>query len=163
MFDNVTNDLLSSKYEVNSIMVQNKWNSLMKSYRKAKDNKNKTGRAPSRFHFFTLIDEVVGTSPSNLCSHAINSYEMGSPDAKELPAGNNNNELDETVVDGNINRSTPKSSKRQRVDYMEFKREEAEKKQKWHDERINLEREKLILENRKLDLLQQYLNLKHNT
>ncbi|KAK5649589.1 hypothetical protein RI129_000618 [Pyrocoelia pectoralis] len=44
VFEHVANDLLSLQFEVTSVMVQNKWNSLLKSYRKSKDNQNRTGR-----------------------------------------------------------------------------------------------------------------------
>jgi hypothetical protein len=39
IYEHVANELLSMKYEVNATMVQNKLKSLLKSYRKAKDNK----------------------------------------------------------------------------------------------------------------------------
>ncbi|KAK9737459.1 hypothetical protein QE152_g10676 [Popillia japonica] len=38
VFEHVANDMISKCFKVSSIMVQNKWNSFLKSYRKAKNN-----------------------------------------------------------------------------------------------------------------------------
>ncbi|KAF2903607.1 hypothetical protein ILUMI_02578 [Ignelater luminosus] len=65
VFENVVNDLIGLKYEVSAIMVQNKWNSLVKSYRKTKDSKTRTERSPSRFNLYELMDEILGANPTN--------------------------------------------------------------------------------------------------
>lgn len=72
VFENVANDLVSLRHEVNAVMVQNKWNSLLKSYRKAKYNKTRSGRSPSRFNFFEQMDELLGSNPTNSCTDSIN-------------------------------------------------------------------------------------------
>jgi len=40
--------------------VKRKWHRLMESFKKAKDNNNSTGRAPSKFPFMAEIEELIG-------------------------------------------------------------------------------------------------------
>lgn len=50
VFENVSNDLLSSGVQVTSQQCQIKWKSLVRSYKICKDNKTKTGRGPTKFN-----------------------------------------------------------------------------------------------------------------
>ncbi|KAK4871595.1 hypothetical protein RN001_015719 [Aquatica leii] len=150
VFEHVANDLLSLQFEVTSVMVQNKWNSLLKSYRKVKDNQNRTGRGPSRFNFFELMDEVLGSKPTNSCSHSNNSStpESSNQSSCSTPTPESS--------DQNFVKKAPKQQKLKR-DYRDYKREELVNKQKRHEQKLALEREKIQLETRKLDLLEKYL------
>jgi len=42
--------------------VRRKWYGLLSTYKKTKDNNNKTGRGPAKFQFFTEIDSLIGSS-----------------------------------------------------------------------------------------------------
>ncbi|KAK5648073.1 hypothetical protein RI129_002965 [Pyrocoelia pectoralis] len=154
VFEHVANDLLSLQFEVTSVMVQNKWNSLLKSYRKSKDNQNRTGRGPSRFNFFDLMDELLGSNPTNSSPHSINS---STPE----PPGESSCSTPTPETSDNVDaKKAPKQQKLKRG-YLDYKCEEAAKKQKRHEEKLALEREKIQLETRKLDLLERYLKLKN--
>lgn len=136
VFEHVANDMISKCFKVSSIMVQNKWNSLLKSYRKAKDNRTKTGRAPTRFNFFELMDEIVGLSPANSCSHAINSMEPNSPENPESPSCTTST-LD---ISEDSTKSTPvRKQQKLKREYIQYKQEESVKKQKRHEEKMRME------------------------
>lgn len=152
IFENISNDLISNGFSgVSSTMVRNKWNSLNKSYRKAKDMKSKSGRAPSRFMFFEQLDEILGNSPSNSCNHSINSENITSedPSCSVTPEPPNNE----------TNTTTTGSAKKRnlRREYLDFQKEQSEKKQKRHEEKMKIEREKIEIEKRKLELLERFL------
>jgi hypothetical protein len=73
VFEDVCNDLCSSGFTASAGQCQTKWKSLARSYKICKDSKHKTGRGPSRFHFYAQMDLLLGEKPSNSCSHAIRS------------------------------------------------------------------------------------------
>lgn len=73
VFEHVANDLISLRYNVNAAMVYNKWNSLLRSYKKVKDNMKQTGRGASRVLFYTNMEEFLGSRPSNSSLYALNS------------------------------------------------------------------------------------------
>jgi hypothetical protein len=76
VFNNISNDLLSSGFSISGSICQNKWKNLLRSYKVAKDTKNRTGRGPSRFHFFDKMDDLLGEKPSNKCSHSLESSSL---------------------------------------------------------------------------------------
>lgn len=43
VYENVASDLIDERFAVNFLLVQNKWNSLIRSYNKSKDTKTRTG------------------------------------------------------------------------------------------------------------------------
>lgn len=71
VFENIANDMLSKGFSSNALLCKSKWKSLLRSYSAAVDNKNKTGRGPSRFQFFEEMDAILGTKPSQNCSHTL--------------------------------------------------------------------------------------------
>ncbi|GBP41150.1 hypothetical protein EVAR_31275_1 [Eumeta japonica] len=69
-WDNIVNDLISQKFNVNKNQCQTKWNSLYQSYKSCKD---KTGRAPDSLKFYDEIDEFLGHKPTNSSQHSLGS------------------------------------------------------------------------------------------
>lgn len=180
VFELIVNDLTSIGYTVNETLVQNKWKSLTRSYKKAKDNKIRTGTAPSRFQYYDLMDELLGKKPSNSSSHSINSDE--SVLQKTLPLPSTSKDTDNNIVlvkassaknktsavitpdrieeaeQHLINNATKnsdekkprQSEKKLKRDYLDMKKSEYDKRQKRHDD-------KLEVENRKIALFEKYL------
>ncbi|XP_023312615.1 uncharacterized protein LOC108912509 [Anoplophora glabripennis] len=161
-FDHIVNDLLSNGYKVDAQMVQNKWRSLVRSYNKAKDNKNRTGCGPTRILFYDIIDEILGDKPSNNCTHSLNSIEnitaqesqetsvemsptnILSTQAINAPAASSYN-VGESGLVNNMQNLKPKkklSVKNVQREYLEIKKEEYTNKQKRHDEKCCRSRNK---------------------
>ncbi|CAH1107041.1 unnamed protein product [Psylliodes chrysocephalus] len=97
----ITNDLNSSGFTTSVNAIQNKWKSLMRSYTKCKDNRNRTGQGPSRFLFYERIYDFVGDKPQNECSHSINSLEDSESDVTV-----ENIEDEENIQPESINKNT---------------------------------------------------------
>lgn len=70
---NIENDIISSGFNVSAEMCYQKWRNLLKSYKTAKDNKNSSGRGACRFMFFDVMDEILGSTPSNQSTHTLSS------------------------------------------------------------------------------------------
>ncbi|XP_018576862.1 uncharacterized protein LOC108915337 [Anoplophora glabripennis] len=75
VFENVCNDLLSKGFSFTYEQCAQKWKSLERSYKNAKDNKTKTGRSPSRFYFYDQMDNILGNKPTNSSEHTLESSE----------------------------------------------------------------------------------------
>ncbi|KAK9695873.1 Myb/SANT-like DNA-binding domain [Popillia japonica] len=71
--DNIGNELESHGYSVNPLIIKNKWKSLTRSYNKAKDTKSRTGQGPTRLMFFDLLDELLGSKPTNTSTNSLDS------------------------------------------------------------------------------------------
>lgn len=71
LWTNIENDMISSGFNVSAEMCNQKWRNLLKSYKTAKDNKNSSGRGACRFMFFYVMDEILGTTPSNQSTHTL--------------------------------------------------------------------------------------------
>lgn len=71
VFETVSSDLLCSGYRVTPSQCQIKWKSLIRSYKTAKDNKRKTGKDPSRFAYFRMIDDIFGNKLNSQCAHTL--------------------------------------------------------------------------------------------
>lgn len=142
----MANDLLSAGYSVTSTICSNKWKNLIRSYRTSKDLKNKSGACSPRFHFFNMIDEILGTKPSNLGCTTLESSGLNmSPlttDVIDLEEDNNSNE----------NQAPSRKKNRTGKEVL---------KQKRHEEKMKLSKEKLELEKRKVQLLEAYLKSKN--
>ncbi|KAI4455378.1 myb/sant-like dna-binding domain [Holotrichia oblita] len=160
MFENIANDMISSGHSVNAQQVHLKWKSLLRSYKACKDNKSKTGRSPSRFHFFDQIDAIVGDKPSNSCEHTLESSEEATITAT------NSEQLSQMVSSDEDNSSkdlqAKKSRKRKRSsqaadlkELIEMKREEYKKRQERFDR-------KCIIEEKKIELLNKLINEVHS-
>lgn len=163
VFGNILNDLLSEGYSLTAEMVQSKWKSLVRSYNSAKDNKNKTGRAPSRFQFFEEMDDLLGNKPSNSCKHSMESSEPGPSNENistyEDPSAQEETENRKKSIDSP--RVTPKRKRTSVEDKREAekgKKEEA--KQQRHMERMQAEKEKIEVEKEKVKLFKEFLELK---
>lgn len=163
VFENIANDLLSAGYTITATHAQNKWKSLTRSYKKAKDTKNRTGQGPARFLFFDKIEDILGHKPSNKCSHSVNSMdiEKKQPETKQLekndeivPGTSKESDLRENKENRKRKKSIEKIDKKH---ILELKREEHRKKQIRHEEVIALERERLAIERQKLHVIEQFL------
>lgn len=163
VFENIANDLLSAGYTITATHAQNKWKSLTRSYKKAKDTKNRTGQGPSRFLFFDKIEDILGNKPSNKCSHSVNSMDIENkqPETKQLdknieilPGTSTDSELTENTENKKRKKSVEKIDKKH---ILELKKEEHKKKQIRHEELIALERERLAIERQKLHVIEQFL------
>lgn len=150
VFDNISNDLLSSGFSINAVTCQNKWKNLLRSYKVVKDNKNKTGRGPSGFHFFDQMDSLLGEKPSNRCSHSLESSNL-----------DNLEDRDESTTSATDKPQMEAPKKRVRCnntaqkDFVALKQEEYQRKQQRHNEKLNIEKQKLDIEKYKLNLLKQ--------
>ncbi|CAH1101676.1 unnamed protein product [Psylliodes chrysocephalus] len=179
IFEHIANDLISAGFEVNDQMVMRKWKSLLRSYNKAKDNKNRTGRGPSKFLFYESIDEVVGNQPKNKCDHSLNSLDVTVENEGSQSVPEEINDIDDNGVEeehgceeinrtvnqnGEKNAVSPEKKKRRLSDkqikkeYVEMKKKEYEKRQKRHDDKMKIETERNELERRKVMLLEKYLS-----
>jgi hypothetical protein len=162
IYEHVANELLSMKYEVNATMVQNKWKSLLKSYRKAKDNKKRTGRGPARFHFYEAMDAQLGKDPTNASTHSLNSLDTDtdvesstsgvsvshirerSPLSTSTLEADNSEAGTSTAHSNNDLVGAPKrrtlNEKKWKQEYITLKKEEAEKREKRHAEKLEVEK-----------------------
>ncbi|XP_057326809.1 uncharacterized protein LOC130668495 [Microplitis mediator] len=73
LWENITNDLVSQKFDVTAEMCESKWKSLLVTYKGCKDG---TGRGPTRFKFFEAIDEIEGHRPINSKSFTISATKL---------------------------------------------------------------------------------------
>ncbi|EZA49515.1 hypothetical protein X777_12253, partial [Ooceraea biroi] len=81
---------------------------LLKSYKTAKDNKNSNGRGACRFQFFNIMDEILGTAPSNQSTHTLSSLpNVVSRDILNLPSTSS---LSTTLYDSSTLYSDKKNS-----------------------------------------------------
>ncbi|CAG9822814.1 unnamed protein product [Phaedon cochleariae] len=182
IFENVANDLISARYTVDPKHVQNKWKGLLRSYTKAKDIKNSTGQGPSRFFFYEMIDDIVGNHPKNSCTHSLNSLdtpivadgENEDPDLEMERNDQNSTEIEKQLEEdppskekscGQNNFSPSKkrkriSEKQLKKEYVDLKREEFTKRQKRHEEKILIEKERNEIDKKKLSVLEEYLQNK---
>lgn len=139
IFQNVSNDLISLNYSFTEAQCANKYKSLCRSYKAAKDNINKTGRAPSRFFFFTEMDELLGKKPSISCSHAI--------------------ESSTSKIEGDMALSSKRSctddSENNEENVPPPKKRRINEKIKRYDKLVEIEYEKLNLEKRRIALLER--------
>ncbi|KAF2887839.1 hypothetical protein ILUMI_18333 [Ignelater luminosus] len=122
---------------------------------------------PSRFDFYELMDEILGADPTNSCLHAINSnqFDPTMEDILESPClatSTSYQSVSSEVQENNKDTKQIKkiSEKTLKREYIELKREEEKNRQKRHEDLLALEQHKIVLENRKLDLLEKYLNAK---
>lgn len=180
IFENISNDLISAGYTVDSKMVQAKWKGLLRSYTKAKDNKNRTGQGPSRFLFYEIIDDIVGNLPKNSCSHSLNTLDTPETFNRENEEPLTECESEETNLEVEFQNNENKSIKEQqetrqenkkrkrlsenqiKKEYIDLRREEYEKRQKRHEEKCLLERERNEIDRRKVEILEEYLKVKLN-
>lgn len=169
VFENVSNDLLSSGFICSAAECQAKWKSLMRSYNVAKDNKNKTGRGPNRFQFFEEIDAIVGTKPSNNCEHTLESSSEASTSTSTMQHDENDQNIDncegpeEPAAEVEIKSVEKKGQKRRRInryEYLQEKQKYEDQKTKRHSEKMELEKQKMEIEKEKLAVLREYLNKK---
>lgn len=56
----------------------NKWKNLVRTYRKVKDNNNKSGRGNQTFKFYEALDNVLGKRPENIDVIGRASFQAGS-------------------------------------------------------------------------------------
>lgn len=185
VFENIANDMLSKGFPTNATLCKAKWKSLVRSYSAAVDNKNRTGRGPSRFQFFEEIDAILGTKPSQKCSHtldtSINGLETDISDNREniLEDQIKDDEPNTNSEEGhrkngektpNPNIEAPSNSqkckgetvknKRKRKNYEDYIKEKhivQDRKDRRHQERIAIEREKLDIQKQKIALFKKYL------
>lgn len=130
-------------------------------YKSIKDNKGpkKTGRGAQSYLYFEKLDEILGAKPSNTKSKDVIDVGISCDDNYEAGGSENENEKreGEAVVDTQSSDSTKTdvascpSGWKNRKD--KFLIEKEKNKQKRHDERMHIERERLALEKQKIDAL----------
>lgn len=69
--------------QVTPVLCQRKWNNLLRTYKATKDNKNGTGRAPTRFLFFKKMDDFLGDKPNISSPHAVDVSKIPSIDTSQ--------------------------------------------------------------------------------
>lgn len=152
VFVNISNDLLSNKFSKSALSCQNKWKNLLRSYKAAKDQKVKTGRGASRFHFYEQIDELLGEKPTNKCLHALESS-CTSTDIDEVEALTE----DEEIVKVQPRRKRRTSGSVNLGEVIRSREEEYVKKQKRHEEKVALFQQQLALEKEKIEILKKLI------
>lgn len=65
-----------------------KWLNLLRSYKSCKDNQKKSGRGPTRFNFYVIMDAFLGKEPSNSSPHSINVLSLKCTEMTSKNAGN---------------------------------------------------------------------------
>lgn len=170
VFINVMNDLLSHGIAVDENMCQAKWKNLVRSYNTAKDQKTRTGRGPSRFQFFCEMDDLLGEKPTNKTKHSMESSSSNhmteevnidqrslSPELEEV--NSNSGVQNYEVADNNTNTDNKEKGKKRKwnVRNTDVLKEINAEKSKRHKERMEIERKKLEMEERKCKLLETYL------
>lgn len=142
-WENIVNDLISQKFNVNKIQCQNKWTSLYQSYKSCKD---KTGRAPDSLKFYDEIDEFLGHKPANSSQHSLGS----------LPKKKNNKENKENKENMGKKIGGKKGSDRKK------KRSEDDEESRFSLKKAKLElaQEKLKVEKEKCELIRKYIQLR---
>lgn len=143
-WENMVNDLISQKFNVNKNQCQTKWNSLYQSYKSCKD---KTGRAPDPFKFYDEIDEFLGHKPTNSSP-----YSLGS-----LPKKNKEENKMNTENTGKKNGNKKGSEKKTRSEDYEERRFLLKKA------KLELAKEKLQVEKEKCEIMRKYIQLKEKT
>lgn len=179
VYENIANELISLGFNVTAVQCQVKWKSLVRTYTTTKDNKNKTGRGPTRFQFLEEIYSILGTKPSNQCDHSLESSEETKTDK------NNNNEViegttssmttvseqstdNEAVTDTERDREkgrgthelVPTKKRRRNENYLKEKQKKDDEKKAKHRERMEIEKEKINLEREQIALFREYLQRK---
>lgn len=172
VFINVMNDLISNGIAVDENMCQAKWKNLVRSYNASKDLKTRTGRGPSRFQFFSEMDELLGEKPTNKTKHSMESSSNNTieevnvneinlqPDFEEI--NTNSGVQNNDVPDKNTNTGNKEKGKKRKRNPMntDALKEINAEKSKRHLERMEIERKKIEVEERKCKLLERYLENK---
>ncbi|XP_044599349.1 uncharacterized protein LOC123275316 [Cotesia glomerata] len=141
-WENVVNDLISQKFNVNKIQCQNKWTSLYQSYKSCKD---KTGRAPDSLKFYNEIDKFLGHKPANSSQHSLGS----------LPKKNNEeNKENKENMSKKIGGKKGSDKKKKRSEDDEESRLSLKKA------KLELAQEKLKVEKKKCELIRKYIQLR---
>ncbi|KAI4463874.1 myb/sant-like dna-binding domain [Holotrichia oblita] len=159
--DNIGNELESLGHSINPLIIKNKWKSLTRSYNKAKDTKSRTGQGPTRFMFFDLLDELLGSKPTNTSTNSLDSLSSreNTPESTytshslndNLEAGSSKENCTAEIT--NKKQVNIRNNKRKlKLQWMEIKNEEYKQRQLRHEETVK----KLEIEERKLELLQEY-------
>lgn len=161
MWDNIVNDMISHGYNSTKELCTAKWSNLQRSYKHAKDlsrNQTKTGRAPTKFLFFDVMDEFLGNKPSNSSPHTMGSLK------KKIPQSDTNNNSEES---GDKNMDDAVKAKKQRVSrkkksshFVDQAKENRDLKMQRHNERMALEEARLEVERQKIKLMKVYLQEK---
>lgn len=142
-WENIENDLISQRFNVNKNMCKTKWTALETTYRACKD---KTGRAPDRFEFFEAIEEIIGHRPTNSSK-----YTAGSLSKKST----SNDNFDSVDVTLNVTKGSNKKEKNSTQGKKNYKRKQAEEddpKKERDEKKMKLEERKLEIEERKIAL-----------
>lgn len=114
----------------------NKWKSLVRTYRKIKDNNNKSGRGNQTFKYYDAIDNVLGKRPENVNvigrASSINGFQNAVENVMEID-GNENNVAS---VDTAENNSEPLPKKRKKSKTPEWFAQLNEAQEKRHKENL---------------------------
>lgn len=146
VYTNVSNDLESENYSFDEAACQNKWKGLVRSYQKCKDMKTRTGQGASRFLYFDDLEDILGSKPTNECTHSINSTFQCSDEPKSQPS-EKTSEKPEKTAPKNINTKSVirKEYETLKIKYMEARIAEIENKNKRHQEIMDIEKTKIKL------------------
>lgn len=160
VFSNLSNDLQSKKFNYNEKACYNKWRSLIRSYKTTKDKRNRTGQGASRFAFYEQMDEILGDKPSNASGHTLESFDDTSVNNEILDVSVRENIQEEfedsaSSVSTEVKSTVGNERKRKRKNTSQLS-EEA--KQRRHEDRMEMEKQRLLIEERKCALFKQFLD-----
>lgn len=184
VWQNIANDLLSQNISFSTTECSKKWQNLMRTYKVSKDVKTKSGRGPTRFLFFDRMDEFLGDQPNNSSPHSIDvnspscsshNLEVNISHSMSNPGCSSKNSSCESTVSGsNCQDTTDKENKvsnprkRRNImqDYIKRKtcflqnreaeiQKEKEEKHKRHQERMDVFKKKMELEERRIKALEE--------
>ncbi|CAG9772090.1 unnamed protein product [Ceutorhynchus assimilis] len=173
VWDIIAEKMNSYNYNRSASKIERKWINLLRVYRSIKDNKGpkKTGRGSQNYKFFDDLDEILGDKPSNnnrLCVEVgINrdptniGEENSSVDGDHPSTSQHASESYVPSASTSTDNITPSSCKRKRKFSSASQSEQyLLAKMKRHEERMAIEKEKLLLERQKVDLLKFFLENK---
>ncbi|KAK4882438.1 hypothetical protein RN001_005757 [Aquatica leii] len=168
VWDIIAEQMAAHNYFRNPKKLEKKWTNLLRVYRSIKDNKgpNKSGRGALHYKYFDLIDEIMGDKPSNTAAprSVINAGVNNTVLPAEETASTSNDDDPQTDSDQTTTTTDTDAIEQSQLDLPSKKRkintplrERLVHKQKRHEERMELEKKKLSLEEMKINLFEKYL------
>ncbi|XP_074644420.1 uncharacterized protein LOC141914560 [Tubulanus polymorphus] len=168
----IAHDMLDAGFDFTADQIKNKWNNLMKKYRKTVDHNNKTGVEPKTCIFYDELDAYLGCKPNVRPNFVIASTNMESSSTTTDSASNAEMDVDPfepiSFPPAKKLRKSRGSTSAKSDTFMELmeKQEESRKEdsvklmetiQANHKEIMTLENEKLEVERKKISVFEKLL------
>ncbi|KAF5272342.1 hypothetical protein FQR65_LT17456 [Abscondita terminalis] len=150
----IAEQMAARNYIRDAVKLERKWTNLMRVYRAIKDNKGpkKSGRGGQNYKYFERIDEIV-VNNEEITPVRVNDDEQTSSDF-EVESIVHQKEMTGVLTNG---------SKRRKSNSVTLNKQIMLEKAERHRELIEIEKEKLIIEKRKVELLEKLVMLQNKT